>query len=153
MKKKYMFFCNSLAFSMNQQMLAIWSLVPLPFLSPAWTSGSSPYTYCWSLAWRIFSITLLAREMSGSVVITELLTSERRSESQCQSDMGWEKPHSSLLTCGWREGPWAKRWGHPWKLEKARKPLAQRNPFWTSSLQNYKTICVVLSHYPCDYLL
>ena len=26
---------------MIQQMLAIWSLVPLPFLKPAWTSGSS----------------------------------------------------------------------------------------------------------------
>ena len=40
--------------------LAIWSLVPLPFLKPAWTSGSSGFTYCWSLAWRILSITLLA---------------------------------------------------------------------------------------------
>ena len=28
-------------FSMSQQMLAIWSLVSLPFLNPAWTSGSS----------------------------------------------------------------------------------------------------------------
>ena len=37
-------------------MLAIWSLVPLPFLNPAWTSGSSRFTYCWSLAWRILSI-------------------------------------------------------------------------------------------------
>ena len=36
-----MFFWNSLAFSMIQQMLAIWSLVPLPFLKPAWISGSS----------------------------------------------------------------------------------------------------------------
>ena len=35
------FFCNSLDFLMIQQMLAIWSLVPLPFLKPAWTSGSS----------------------------------------------------------------------------------------------------------------
>ena len=34
-----MFFWNSLAFSLIQQMLAIWSLVPLPFLKPAWTSG------------------------------------------------------------------------------------------------------------------
>ena len=34
-----MFFWNSLAFSMIQQMLAIWSLDPLPFLKPAWTSG------------------------------------------------------------------------------------------------------------------
>ena len=43
----------------DQQMLAIWSLVPMPFLKPAWTSGSSRFTYCWSLAWRILSITLL----------------------------------------------------------------------------------------------
>ena len=49
---------------MTQQMLAIWSLVPLPFLKPAWTSGSSQFTYCWSLAWRILSITLLACEIS-----------------------------------------------------------------------------------------
>ena len=33
-----MFFWNSLAFSMIQWMLAIWSLVPLPFLNPAWTT-------------------------------------------------------------------------------------------------------------------
>ena len=57
---KQMFFWNSLAFSMIQRMLAIWSLVPLPFLNPAWTSGSSWFVYCWSLAWRILSITLLA---------------------------------------------------------------------------------------------
>ena len=29
---------------MIQQMLAMWSLVPLPFLKPAWTSGSSWFT-------------------------------------------------------------------------------------------------------------
>ena len=48
-------------------MLAIWSLVPLPFRKPAWTSGSSRFTYCWSLAWRILSVTLLACEMSAIV--------------------------------------------------------------------------------------
>ena len=56
-----------LLFSMIQWMLAIWSLVPLPFLKPAWTSGSSQFKYCWSLAWRILSITLLACEMSAIV--------------------------------------------------------------------------------------
>ena len=40
-----MFFWNSLAFSMIQRMLAIWSLVPLPFLKPAWTSESSRLTF------------------------------------------------------------------------------------------------------------
>ena len=49
-------------FLIIQRMLPIWSLVPLPFLNPAWTSGSSQFTYCWSLAWRILSITLLACE-------------------------------------------------------------------------------------------
>ena len=62
-----MFFWNSLAFSIIQQMLAIWSLVPLPFLKPAWTSGSSCMTYYWSLSWRILSITLLACEISAIV--------------------------------------------------------------------------------------
>ena len=63
-----MFLWNSLAFSMIQQMLAIWSLVPLPFLKPAWTSGSSWFMYCWSLAWRFLSITLLACECNCAVV-------------------------------------------------------------------------------------
>ena len=52
---------------MTQWMLAIWSLVPLPFLKPTWTSGISWFTYDWSLAWRILSITLPACEMSAIV--------------------------------------------------------------------------------------
>ena len=44
---------------MIQWMLEIWTLVPLPFLNPAWTSEVSQLTYCWSLAWTILSITLL----------------------------------------------------------------------------------------------
>ena len=43
---------------MIQQTLAIWSLVPLAFLKPAWTSERAQFTYCWSLAWRILNITL-----------------------------------------------------------------------------------------------
>ena len=39
----------------------------LPFLNSAWTSGSSWFMYCWRLAWRILSITLLACEMSAIV--------------------------------------------------------------------------------------
>ena len=58
-----MFFWNSVAFPMIQGMLAIWSLVPLPFQNPACTSGSSWFTYCWSLALRTLSITLLACEL------------------------------------------------------------------------------------------
>ena len=68
-----MFFWNSLAFSMIQQILAIWSLVPLPFLKPAWTSGNSWFTYCWGLAWRVLSITLLA--FSGSLFFEGLRSS------------------------------------------------------------------------------
>ena len=52
---------------MIHQMLAVCSLVPLPFLTPALTSGGSWFTYCWSLAWRILSIFLLACKMSAIV--------------------------------------------------------------------------------------
>ena len=55
------------------RMLAIWSLAPLPFLNPAWTSWSSRFTYCWSLAWRILSITLLVCEMSAMVGYLNIL--------------------------------------------------------------------------------
>ena len=65
-----MFFWNSLAFSMIQRMLAIWSLVPLLFLKPAWTSGSSRFMYCWSLAWTSFEhyFTSMWHECSWAVV-------------------------------------------------------------------------------------
>ena len=43
------------------------SLVPLPFLKPTWTSGSSRLMYCRSLAWRILIITWLAFELSAVV--------------------------------------------------------------------------------------
>ena len=53
-----MFFWNSLAFSMIQWMLAIWSLVPLPFLKPAGTSGSSQFTYSLPFTNTIFTVSL-----------------------------------------------------------------------------------------------
>ena len=56
---------------MIQQMLAIWFLAPLPFLNPTWMSGSSWFVLCWSLAWRILSITFQACEMSAIVQESE----------------------------------------------------------------------------------
>ena len=61
------FFLKFLCFSLIQKMLTIWSLVQLPFLNPACTSGSSQFTYCWSPPWRILSITLLAHEICSTV--------------------------------------------------------------------------------------
>ena len=62
-----MFFLELSYFLMLQQMLAIWAPVPLSFLNPAWISGSSWFTYCWNLSWRILSITLLVCETSAIV--------------------------------------------------------------------------------------
>ena len=67
-KAKVDVFLELLEFLMIQQMLAIWSLVPLPLLNLAWTSGSSWFTYCWSLAWRILSITSVWDECNCAVV-------------------------------------------------------------------------------------
>ena len=50
-------------------MLEIWSLVPLPFLNPGWTFGSSQLTYCWSQAWRVLSITLLKCEKNCNCAV------------------------------------------------------------------------------------
>ena len=66
-----MLFWNSFAFLMIQRMLAIWSLVPLPFLNPACTPGNSRFSYYWSLASRILSMTLLAGEMCAIVLYFE----------------------------------------------------------------------------------
>ena len=63
----FTFFLNFLVFPMMQWMLAVWSLIPLPFLNLAWSSGISWFMYCWRLAWRILSINLLACEMSTVV--------------------------------------------------------------------------------------
>ena len=52
---------------MIQQTVAVWSLVPLPFLNPAWTSGSYWFMYCWGSAWRNLNITLLACEVSAII--------------------------------------------------------------------------------------
>ena len=68
MKQRQMFFWNSLAFSIIEQMLTIWPLVSLPFLNLAWTSQHHWFTWCWSLACRILSITLPAWEMSAIVL-------------------------------------------------------------------------------------
>ena len=60
-------------FSDDPWMLAIWSLRPLHFLNPDWTSRSYWFMYCWSLAWRNLSITLLACEMSTTVWYLNIL--------------------------------------------------------------------------------
>ena len=53
-----MFFWNSLAFSMIQWMLAIWSLVPLPFLNPWELDGELPISgWCkWPHSWTRQSV-------------------------------------------------------------------------------------------------
>ena len=70
MKQVAMVFWNPHAFSVIWQMLAIWYLVPLPFLNPFCTSGSSQFTYYWNLSW-ILRIILLACEISAIILCLE----------------------------------------------------------------------------------
>ena len=53
------FFLELSCFLYDPKVLTVWSLVPLPFLNPVCTSGSSLFIYCWSLAWKFLSIILL----------------------------------------------------------------------------------------------
>ena len=63
-------FWNSLAFFVIQRMLAIWSLVPLPFLKSTYTSGSYHLMYYWNLTWMIFSLDSMWNECNCTVVWT-----------------------------------------------------------------------------------
>ena len=98
-----MFFWNSFAFSMIQWMLVTWSLVPLPFLNPVWTSGSSQFTYCWSLAWRILSITLLACD---STLAWKIPWTEEPGRLQSMGSLGvghdWATSLSLFTLMHWR---------------------------------------------------
>ena len=71
---KQMFVWNSLAFSMIHEILAIWSPIPLPFLNPLFTSGSSRVTYFWILAWRILSITMVPWNECNCAVVWAFLS-------------------------------------------------------------------------------
>ena len=81
------FFLEFSCFLLIQPTLAIWYLTPLHFLNPAWTSGSSWFMYCWSLAWRIMSNTLLA---------WSVMTSSGRSMGQYDSR---ENPVDQMHVC------------------------------------------------------
>ena len=112
---------NCLPFPMIQQMLAIWSLVPLPFLNPTRTSQSSQLTYCWSLAWRILNITLLACEVSAIVrfehslalpIIPNLITVSASPRSGILSQPVWNFLSNTsevicmIYPCSYPKGSW-----------------------------------------------
>ena len=49
-----MFFLIISCFFLMIQQMAIWSLLPLPFLNPSWTFASSQITYCWRYSLKNF---------------------------------------------------------------------------------------------------
>ena len=97
-----MFLWNSPVFSMIHQMLAIWSLIPLLFLNPASTSGSSQFMYCWSLVWRILSITLLTCEMSAIVLWFELSLTLPFFGTEVKTDLFQSCGHCWVFQICWR---------------------------------------------------
>ena len=78
-------------FFYDQWTWATWSLVPLPFWKPGWASWSSWLVYYCNLAWRILSITLLAREIVQLCGILNILW-------YCVSlELEWKLTFSSLV--------------------------------------------------------
>ena len=91
---------------MIQRTLAIWSLVPLPLQRPNCTSVSSQFTYRWSLAWRILSITLLTCEHKWAHLYGSLNVLCR-----CPLGLKWELAFSSpvataAVVVGWLAAQW-----------------------------------------------
>ena len=96
--------------------LAIWSLVPLPFLNPAWTSGSSQFMYWWSLPWILeraslgkylgeglrklgFSLNWLSESRGNSMGIKSYL---REGGNRRSTEIWLVKYPSLILTKKWR---------------------------------------------------
>ena len=52
-------------------MLATWSLVPLPFLKPAWTSGSSRFTYLLKFGLKNFPQFIVIHTVKGFGIINK----------------------------------------------------------------------------------
>ena len=135
-----MFFWNSIAFSVMQRMLAIWSLVPLPFLKPAWTSGNSWFTYCWSLAWRILSIILLACESESEVV--------QSCPTLCDPMHG-SLPGSSVhgifqaRILEWAAIPWSRGSSQPRDQTRVSCIADRRFTFWATSVWDECNCAVV----------
>ena len=77
-------------------MLPIWSLVLLPFLTPDWTSGSSQFTYCWSLAWRILSILKEIEENNKMGKTRDLFKKIRDTKGTFHAKMGSIKDRNGV---------------------------------------------------------
>ena len=69
----------------------------ISFLNLAWTSGSSWFMNCWSLAWRILSITLLVYEMSAIVRWVQLCNSLNILWHYLSLGLEWKLTFSSLV--------------------------------------------------------
>ena len=84
-------------FLYDQWMLAIWSLIPLPFLNPPCTLGSFWFMYCWNLAWRIFEHNLTSMQ------------------NECNCMLVWTKKHCPSLGREWKF--LFQSYGHCWVFQ------------------------------------
>ena len=87
---------------MIQRMLAIWSLVPLPLWNPACAPGSSWFTNCWSLAWRILSITLPSMWKSESENCS--VTSDSSWHNRLYSPWNFPGQNTGIGSCSLLQG-------------------------------------------------
>ena len=87
---------------MIQQMLTIWSLVPLPLWNPACAPGSSWFTNCWSLAWRILSITLPSMWKSESENCS--VTSDSSWHNRLYSPWNFPGQNTGIGSCSLLQG-------------------------------------------------
>ena len=155
MKQK--FYWNFIAFSMIQPMLAIWSLVPLPFLNPAYTSDSSWFRYFWSLAWRILGITLLACEMSPSVWYFEYSLALPSFGTGMKSDL--------FLSCGTAEfrnllsfqikyySYISKKVGLIWRMNILQRPLLHITILHHLNIPTWQVLCLEIRKIRCEDIL
>ena len=121
---------------MIQQMLAIWSLVFVPFLNPAWRYGISQFMYCWNLLSTVLGISIISILntrfpwwLLWASLVDQVVKNTPAMQDTWIRSLGWEDPleegtsgHSNILA--WRiprtevpgklQSMGSQRVGHDW---------------------------------------
>ena len=136
-----MFFWNSLAFSMSQWMLAIWSLVPLPFFKPR--DGIMQINFNFIIPW-------IKRSLAKN--LPAMQETQLWSLNQGDPLEKWMATHSSIPAwrISWTEEPdglqymGSQRVKHEWVTNTLLSTLKKiKSLVWITS--NYSTVNVILT--------
>ena len=132
---------------------------PLPFLNPAGTSGSSQFKNCWSLSWRILSISLLVcvllffRALHSDLSFSPLSFASHLFSAICKASSDIHMPFCIAFSCGWFWSLPPIQCYEPPSIVLQARCLSDLNPliYLSLPLNNCKGFDLVIPKWPSDF--